>query len=134
MRESFCARKFLCAKVSVRESFCARKFLCAKFSVRESFCARKFLCAKVSVHECFCARKFLRAKDPAGNEKNVFITQKQLIATKLKLKKTATEWTLEYIVNAYQGEVEFPINNRTGQDCYHCSCNECMVWKRSQCC
>ena len=57
----FNSQKFMCAKCTIcsfakvyacrsfsRKSYCARKFLCAKVSVRESFCAQKFLCAKVS--------------------------------------------------------------------------------------
>ena len=44
----------------------------------------------------------------SGKKYELLGNKKQLIANKLKLKKTTTEWTLEHIVNAYQGEVEFP--------------------------
>ena len=41
-------------------------------------------------------------------KKRYILLKKQLNANKLKFKKTSSEWTLEHILNAYQGEVEFP--------------------------
>ena len=41
-------------------------------------------------------------------KKKYILLKKQLNANKLKFKKTSSEWTLEHILNAYQGEVEFP--------------------------
>ena len=34
--------------------------------------------------------------------------KKQLVANKLKLKKTSVEWALDHIINAYNNEVDFP--------------------------
>ena len=42
-------------------------------------------------------------------KKKYILLKKQLNANKLKFKKTSSEWTLEHILNEYQGEVEFPL-------------------------
>ena len=61
-------------------------------------------------------------------KKKYILLKKQLNANKLKFKKTSSEWTLEHILNAYQGEVEFPC-----KDSSHCSRDQRVAGKRCQC-
>ena len=65
----------------------------------------------------FSHRNLLKVSSQSGRtssmnfwklRKSIYYLKKKLNANKLKFKKTSSEWTLEHILNAYQGEVEFP--------------------------